>query len=150
MQRGQFATTALITRGKFPPMILRISASEFPPLRSAAGVLGFLIRPLSPEADRERRQDPRGLPKYAEVVQDIASCGSGCGLEKFGLRDTRTIYSAGREWCSCITRHRPSIFRKHMVNRNSSSSRLPPGSKPAHRPIAVAKATSIPAVTFTS
>jgi hypothetical protein len=24
---------------------------------------------------------PRGLPKYAEVVQDIALCGLGCGLE---------------------------------------------------------------------
>jgi hypothetical protein len=26
-------------------------------------------------------------------------------------------YSAGSEWCSCMTRHRPSILRKHMVNR---------------------------------
>jgi len=27
-------------------------------------------------------QDTRGLPNYAEVVQDIACCGLGCGLEK--------------------------------------------------------------------
>lgn len=59
-------------------------------------------------------------------------------------------YSAGSEWCSCITRHRPSIFRRPMVNRNSSSSRSPFESMSTHRPVAVAKATSWPAVISTS
>ena len=63
---------------------------------------------------------------------------------------TRNIYSAGSEWCSCITRHRPSIFRRHMVNRNSSFSRLPFAVIFTHRPIAVANATFLPAVIFTS
>jgi hypothetical protein len=57
---------------------------------------------------------------------------------------------AGNEWCPYITRHRPSIFLKPIVGRNSSGSRLPLGSMSTHFSIAVAKATSAPQVTFSS
>src|SRR6266481_9632891 len=37
---------------------------------------------------------PRGLPNYAEVVQDTAYCGLGCGLEKVhGLWSSPTFVS---------------------------------------------------------
>ncbi len=35
--------------------------------------------PVGPKRQLTR---PRGLPNYAEVVQDIAVCGLGCGLKK--------------------------------------------------------------------
>jgi hypothetical protein len=31
--------------------------------------------------DLQDLQEPRGLPKYLQVVQDIANCGLDCGLE---------------------------------------------------------------------
>ena len=64
--------------------------------------------------------------------------------------ELRGSYVAGTEWCSCITRHRPSILRRPIVNRKSTCSGLPFVLIPAHRPAAVAKATSFPAVTPTS
>src|SRR6202042_2218782 len=49
--------------------------------------LGGLEPPTSPLSERhdvvlQQLTRPRGLPKYAEVAQDIACCGLGCGLEK--------------------------------------------------------------------
>ena len=31
--------------------------------------------------DLQDLQEPRGLPKYLQVAQDIANCGLDCGLE---------------------------------------------------------------------
>jgi len=43
---------------------------------------------------------PRGLPNYAEVIQDVGSCGLGCGLEKI-RRGAVRILSSGRNWEVC-------------------------------------------------
>ena len=34
------------------------------------------------EALKDNLQEPRGLPKYAEVAQNIVVCGLDCGLKK--------------------------------------------------------------------
>ena len=49
--------------------------------------LGGLEPPTSPLSVRpelvfQQPTRPRGLPKYAEIVRDIACCALGCGLEK--------------------------------------------------------------------
>src|SRR6266404_2221029 len=49
--------------------VASIPQSDFHGVSRAGGPKGQLTR-------------PRGLPKYAEVVQDIVCCGLDCGLEK--------------------------------------------------------------------
>jgi hypothetical protein len=49
--------------------------------------LGGLEPPTSPLSEQhdlvlQQLRRPRGLPKYAEVVQGIVCCGLDCGLEK--------------------------------------------------------------------
>jgi hypothetical protein len=50
--------------------------------------------------------------------------------------------TAGNEWCSCITRQRPAILRRPIVNRNVRGFLLPFGSILTQLPMAVAKASS--------
>jgi hypothetical protein len=50
--------------------------------------LGGLEPPTSPLSEQhdlvlQQLTRPRGLPKYAEVAEDIIGCGLDCGLKKF-------------------------------------------------------------------
>jgi len=64
---------------------------------------------------------PRGLPKYAEVVQGIVCCGLDCGLEK-PMNSVQSTFSfprnsfIGRDhseaavWKTALTKNEPSCL----------------------------------------
>ena len=63
--------------------------------------LGGLEPPTSPlsvwpDLVLQQLTRPRGLPKYAEIVQDIIGCGLDCGLENYRKRSETRLF-AGRD-----------------------------------------------------
>src|SRR6266478_3570028 len=83
--------------------------------------------PVGPKRQLTR---PRGLPNYAEVVQDIAYCGLGCGLEKVHRLGSSPTFPEPRFWTtSCLLTIRgrdivPSkkmgTTRRHRLSRSTA------------------------------
>jgi hypothetical protein len=67
-------------------------------------------------ADLYRVKRPRGLPKYAEVVQDIELCGLECGLEK----SLKIVHRAAME--------RPGVLDELLKRMVGASGFEPPAS----------------------
>jgi hypothetical protein len=71
-QAGEQRDQGVQSNQRKPGRLAAAAKSQLEPATSCVTVWPDLVLQLT---------RPRGLPKYAEIVQDIACCGLGCGLK---------------------------------------------------------------------